>query len=456
MTGSVPLTVSENPVTQRFLTWWADKPAARLRDVAVDAQVPLCFQGQYLTRPGLLEAYQRRDVTVDVRALLELMFTLPSRLFGGDLVAMARAVGLTPVQADAIVRTAAGPPVRLARADLMQDGEAFQVIEFNVSSALGGWDLGVLTDVVLRDTDLAAFVDEQGLAYVDPIVGIADLVHAACEGADCPSRPVVAVVDWPSSYLTLEPHVRLMAGRLARFGFETVACHVGQLETRDGHLYVEGRHVDVVYRLVQVGDLLDGPDAAAAVEPILVAAETGAVRLFVPFSAGLFSSKGCLTLLQQDEHLAALTTAERELVDRVLPWTRTVRKGETAVGTERVDLVDYVLANRSALVLKPALLSSGVGVVTGWDTDQREWADAVGAALDGGYIVQRRVGPVAERFPDDRTPTGTRPLVLNWGVFVVGQGYGGAFVRALRDDDQGGVIAIRSGAGAACCFHLPD
>src|SRR5262249_20072244 len=150
-------------------------------------------------------------------------------------------------------------------------------------------------------------------------------------------------------------------------------------------------HIDVVYRFIQLGELLDGPDAPSVVEPIIAAAERGTVRLVTSFAAALFASKGCLALLYDDDHRSAFSPAERDLIDRVLPWTRNLHAGESTVDGQRIDLVDYVLANRARLTLKPTLLSGGTGVVLGWKTDQRAWANAVHDGLRSRFVVQQRV-----------------------------------------------------------------
>jgi hypothetical protein len=451
--GARPL-LAENTITQHFLARWADKPPARLQELAGELKLPFSFGNRFLTRPAFLEAEQRRLVEADTGALLDLLFTLPQRLFDGDLAAMADAVGLAPVQAEAIVRTATEHPVKLARADLFYDGQRFRLLEFNVSSALGGWDTPVLTRWLLGDPDLASFVEDEGLTFADTLAAFADVIRGECAGLDCPSRPVVALVDWPSSYPTYRPCLDFMARSLEPLGFDAIGCHVGQLTARDGHLFLEGRHIDVVYRFIQLGDLLEGPDALAVVEPVIAAAEQGKARLVTGFAAGLFASKGCLALLYDDDHRSVFTPAERDLIDRVLPWTRTLRAGETSVGGQQVELVDYVLAHRPELVLKPSLLSGGMGVVPGWKTDQQDWAEAVRTGLRSRFVVQHRVRSAVERFPAGGAAARSSELVLNWGVFVMGTGYGGAFVRALPDPDPG-VINMTTGAAVACTFHAP-
>jgi hypothetical protein len=300
-----------------------------------------------------------------------------------------------------------------------------------------------------------SFVASEGLEFTDTLAAFADVIHGQCAGLDCPSRPVIALVDWPATYPDFGPCLHFMARSLEPFGFETVGCHAGQLTTRGGHLFLERKHIDVVYRFIPLGELLTGKQALEVAEPIIAAAERGTVRLVTGFEAGLYASKGCLALLHDDDYSNLFSPAERALIDRTVPWTKILRPGETFTGSQRVDLADYVLENRAELILKPTQLYGGAGIVPGWKTDQRTWAEAVHAGLRGRFVVQRRVRPGTERFPADGTIAGTDELALNWGVILADAKYAGTMVRALPGPDPG-VINTTIGAGVTCAFHAPD
>ncbi|MET8997206.1 hypothetical protein [Amycolatopsis sp. NPDC004169] len=69
--------------------------------------------------------------------------SLPHRRYDGDVAAMARAVGFGDARAELISASAAAGRRRpIGRADLYHDGKAFQLLEMNVTSALGGLEIG--------------------------------------------------------------------------------------------------------------------------------------------------------------------------------------------------------------------------------------------------------------------------------------------------------------------------
>jgi hypothetical protein len=455
-------TSTERGLTRRYLRSAAAR--ADLSGYADSELLGVAYGGRLLDRPVFLEADQQAGLAADVAATFDLLAGLPARLFGGSLTAMARAVGMTPLQAEAVRRGCADVPLRLGRADLYQEAGGFRLLEFNTGSALGGFDNAELNRAFLRDPDLAAFVAAEGLEFTDTLRGIADTIRAACAGLDAPSRPVVALVDWPRSFPELERRLGFMARLLDPLGFEAVPCHVGQLEERGGMLFVRGRRIDIVYRFFVIADLLDGPDAPAVMEPVLAAAERGTVRLFAPLDLDVYGSKAALALLSDEGHRSAFTPAELRLIDRFLPWTRRLHPGPVHVDGQETDLLPYVLAHRDELVLKPNMLYAGLGVVPGWTTDAAEWERHVRSASGGPFVVQRRVRPVAERFPaagrcaePGAGPAGagsarSAEMFLNWGVYLVSGGYGGALVRATADPEAG-VVGMATGAKAGCCFH---
>jgi hypothetical protein len=268
------------------------------------------------------------------------------------------------------------------------------------------------------------------------------------------SFPVVALTDWPSSYPTMAPYMRQFAARWRELGLDAHPCHIGELEVRDGRVWLGDRPVDVISRMFLIEDLLESPEAPGLMNPILDAAARGEVRIFTPMDSEVYASKGALAMLSDEQNRHLFDPDELASLDRLLPWTRMVRPGPvTLEDGRRVDLVEYTLAHRDDLVIKPTLLHGGNGVLLGWheDTTEEVWRRQVSEALDGPYIVQRRIRPVPELFPGpDGTPV---PWVVAWGVFTVSDGYGGVFARANTVDSGVAVINLGSGSSVGCALH---
>ncbi|HEX8081509.1 MAG TPA: hypothetical protein VF557_14960 [Jatrophihabitans sp.] len=434
-------------LTEQYLSGFAASAvrAGEILDGVRPSTVDTGFMGRSLSRPAFLDHAAISRLSSDLEQLHVALTGLPDRLFGGDMAAFARAVGATETQADIILRGSGSVPSRMGRADFYRDDSGFRLLEINWGAALGGLDCAILNREMMRQPFIGDFIREHQLGYVDPMV---ELVHTLFTECKVPtgSTPAVALADWPESYKTLEPRLRRNVEDYARFGIEAHPCHIGQLRYAEGRVWLDDVAIDVVYRLFLMEDLLDeaGP---ALIEPVLRAAERGEVTIFSPMDADLYGSKGALALLSDEANRQRYPAETLAILDRILPWTRMVRSGPVTVSGASVDLVDYALANQRELIIKPTLMHGGIGIVAGWLTQPADWRACLAEAMDRSFILQRRIHPVAEKFPTD---SGTEDWTLTWGAFMAHRGYGGMFVRGSRDPD--GTVNMSTGATATCCF----
>jgi hypothetical protein len=109
---------------------------------------------------------------------------------------------------------------------------------------------------------------------------------------------------------------------------------------------------------------------------------------------------GRLALLSDERYAGLYTRAQRQAIERHVPWTRKVRHGPTTRhGRPIRDLAAYICQRSRELVLKPNDEYGGKGVVLGWTVDAREWEQAVDVALTQSYVVQEAVPVPREAFP---------------------------------------------------------
>ncbi|MEH1101792.1 hypothetical protein [Micromonospora sp. CPCC 205561] len=429
-----------------------DDPAAAARQSVTLGQ----YGDRFLLGPAFLSEAERRTVTRDLRTVYDLLRSLPERAFDGDLAAMAGAVGMDPLQTALITRGArAGSLVPLGRADLYHDGAGFRLLEFNVASALGGVENADINRAMLTYPPLKEFVDRHGLRYPDTLDCVVRTMYAESAATIPTDRPpVVAVVDTAENLAIVGDEVRAIAGMLTGYGVEAFVCHLGEFAYPQGRPTVAGRAVDVVLRYFLVEDLAD-PAVGPLLEPLLAAVEREEVGLVSRLDAELYGNKGTLAMLSDDRRRHLFDAAELACLDRFLPWTRHVRPRGTDPDGAEVDLPGYARARQHELILKPTLLHGGMGVVAGWQVDAAEWGARLDSALDGPFVLQQRVHPAAEPFPDGAG--GVRELYLNWGVYladrdVVDDGYAGCLVRGSTDP-AAGVVNIGAGAMIGCTFH---
>jgi hypothetical protein len=411
------------------------------------------YHGRYLSRPLFLGAAEREQLTNDLLNLHSALASLPNRLFGGDLAAFARAVGMNDVQISAILRSRGSGPPRQGRADLYRDENGFRLLELNLGSPLGGMDNGYMCDALLDNPVLAEFAQVHHLEYVDTMREKVNSIYAEC-GFSPSSSPIVCTTDWPTSYQTLAPYMAHFAERMRRHGMTTHTGHIGQLAVHDGRVWLGEQPIDIIDRLFMIEDLLESPEAPALMDPVLNAAARGEVKIYTPMDTNLYDSKGALAMLSDESNRSKFDRHELESLDRILPWTRMLQPGPvTLEDGRRVDMLEYVLSHQYDLALKPTLQHGGQGVLLGWraDTTPQAWEEQVRAALGGPYVIQRRIKPVLEMFPDDEGQPA--PWIVCWGVFTMACGYGGVYARGNSVESNIEVINVGSGAFNGSAMH---
>lgn len=439
----------ENGPTARFLD--ASRASARALDRTGPAfdRFRSWFTRPLLSRPVFLDAEEARGLDHDLTVLLRTLHALPERLFDGDEAAFAAAAGWHPPAVAEPLRLLSGPTVPLGRADLVRRPGGFSVVECNTSSSLGSFEFGELCRAFLSDPSFAAFARDAGLDYLDPLREMAATMLATA-GLGPAERPVVALVNWVSSPIDVNPS--LFVGLMEDLGFTVLVCRIDELESRGGALHYGGTRIDIAYRTFLLKTVAAEPGAAEILEPLARAVADGAVTLFSPLNADLYGSKLCLAMLSDPRHRGAFTAAELDVIDRVLPWTRVLEDGSADVDGTELPLVKHALQCREDLVLKPGIGHAGRGVVGGWMVGEDEWERLVREAAEaGGHVLQRRVPSAAERFYDHSRPEPSRCL-LHWGLFITGSGLSGGFVKGLLDHDQD-IRYLGDGSHVGCVFH---
>ena len=318
-----------------------------------------------------------------------------------------------------------------------------QFTEYNAETPAGAAYNDALTAAFLALPAMHAF---QRTHLAVPLPAAPSVVHALLDAFHAwrgvRERPVVGIIDW-AEVPTASEFV------LFRQAFEAEGIPAAIVDPRDAE-YVNGQlrfgggpPVTLLYKRVLIDELVtrEGLDS-----PVVRAVRDGAVCMVNPFRCKLLHKKASLAVVSDEAQAPLLTPAQREAVQRHVPWTRLVAERHTTVGGERVDLLPYVAANREQLVLKPNDEYGGKGIVLGWTVTEAEWQGAVRAALDVPTIVQRRV-----TIPDEPWPAWSAGGVqvtdrhLDTAPFLVdGQVVSGCLTRIASDP----LLNVTAGGGS--------
>ncbi|GHJ37212.1 hypothetical protein [Streptomyces sp. TS71-3] len=409
------------------------------------------WHGEYLARPLFVAEREMREFADDLRHLVDILISLPDRMFGGDLNAFRSVLGISDDRWAAIQQIGDALPPHNGRADLYHDGTSFKLLEFGLGSEVGGWDLaGEIPRAMLEIDAFADFARRHRLGYSHParaaVRALRDLGATVAPGRE----PVVALLEWRDGLAEYGETWRAFQSALSWAGLDILLAEVGDVHERDGALYLKDTRIDVVYRTFVAAQIAEEPDGWELVEPLLRAQRAGGILIWTPLSSSVFSNKSCMGLLSDPARRRNLGEDECRLIDRVLPWTRMLTK-ET-IGAER-DLLDECADRRDQLILKVNARGGGVGAVVGWETDDAAWRQALEKGAVEGCVVQQRVIPRPEIVVDPVSGE-TGEWHAAYGIFYTPHGYAGAYAKAVPAG-SGSIITIKSHAQArsAAVFH---
>ncbi|MDH3475042.1 MAG: hypothetical protein OEM59_15280, partial [Rhodospirillales bacterium] len=239
-------------------------------------------------------------------------------------------------------------------------------------------------------------------------------------------------------------------GRLVPYfqqqGFDAIYCDPRELAlSRKGAIIAEDKPVDVIYRFLEIRDLIDIEAEAGTLHALRAAFERNMV---VPSAGGDLEHKSVFEVLSDPRYERAFSEEQREVLRDHVLWTRLVyeRKTTGPDGSE-IDLVPFIERRRADLVLKPNRLSGGEGVVLGNRVDGGTWQAALQAAASapGSHVVQLLSPSEAEEFPEvNASGVHIESRFCVTGLFPGRRGVG-AFGRYASS----GVVNIQAGGGIA-------
>jgi hypothetical protein len=389
-----------------------------------------CPGGDAPLAPLILTGRTAGRVHAAASRVSRLVVRLGLHLAAGDSRRLADAVGLADHPARRLI--GAGPSrgwsPAMVRPDLVLCGGVPKVLELNYNSTLGGsTDSETLAAAYQAVATRLGLYPPAGAGGYSTARGALALDIAAAAGLG--RAPRIALI-----YSGLERGRRFSRffdeelECLSRKGFDVVMAEIGQVDTDGESIAVDGRRMDVAFRVYNGESALRNghdPEQLAALERVRRTS-------FVATSECLLFTSNAL-LAQLFEHVEALEEAERRLVARCVPWTVHLVDRRVERFGRRHDLDRYALANRDRLVIKPLNGHSGLGVVFGASVTATEWEHALELAFrTRTSCLQERVVPDETPVPVHHADSGTvsihrLPSVL--GPFRLGRRPGGIAVR---------------------------
>ena len=411
--------------------------------------------------PILLSPAKSRSMQEASVAVIDIATSLPRRIFGDDLAALAEYFKLPggEVIAELILCEPNGIEEALYRGDFIDTLDGLKCIEINGGSAVGGWIVALLGRLYPRVPVLARFLAEHGWALHCPDTLAAVLGHfvdgARKRPALCGNGEVnVAITAGADEHEFYNPssaaeirrvYAEVLDAASPGLRGELLFSDYADLTFQGGRVFNQGRRVHVLFEQ----QVAEGSRRQQAIGSF----KAGLLDFYTGPASQIIMDKRNLALMWELVDSSAFDEAERRAIRAVVPWTRRILRGHTDYRGERVFIPDLLATAREGLVLKRGYSSSGKHVFIGRAMSTAQWGEHVATALEeeGAWVVQEWLESVPYDLLDHHR--GPLPHDVVWGLFVFGGRFQGGFLRTLPKELDA-VINLAYGAWTLPFFEV--
>ncbi|MBS7256352.1 hypothetical protein [Flavobacterium branchiicola] len=180
-------------------------------------------------------------------------------------------------------------------------------------------------------------------------------------------------------------------------------------------------------------------------------------RVYFPDHIGLkmMGDKRNLAILLELAINEKFSPEENELVLKNVPWTAFIENKKILFKNKEYNLLELLKNNKEQFVIKVARGYQGKDVFVGKFITDNEWQEAIDLALSTNAFIAQEFSESI----DFMAPNGQNnwtPHKLIWGSFGFGDAYGGVWVRMSEVKTDVGVINSATGAVEAIVFEVVD
>jgi hypothetical protein len=333
------------------------------------------------------------------------------------------------------------------RLDAFVADDEVKFVEYNAENPSSLTDQAGLNQILFEVEALQTLARRYQLRQFTPIETLLQSLLATYSEWGGNGAPNVAILDWADEPTANE--FILLRNYFVGRGVPTTICVPDELEYKSGRLRSGDFRIDLVYKRVIIHEFLSRVDES---HPLLRACADGNVCLINPFRCKIAHKKAAFELLTDETRAGWFNPAEREVIQRCVPWTRRVLERKTSYRGQSVDLLEHVRKNRKAFILKPNDDYGGHGIFFGKGSSEAEWEQRLATALaDGDYIVQEAIQLHTEEFPIfDQHQWSLQPMFVDANPFIFRGKVDGVMVR-LSDTP---LVNVSSGGGETGFFVL--
>jgi len=335
----------------------------------------------------------------------------------------------------------------IGRGDFIVDKDnEIRCIEFNIGCSLGGWYVDFIEEMYLERSFISGFLESNNLEVVpnnffytlfDFIKGIKsdNLVDGQC---DCNNiafvHPYIKNAN-PNNLIKISDYYKKWALQNEENGV-LVFCSFDELLHENGKY----KYNDMIIQ--SIVDLQD-QDAGSI--------NRNDVNLICAPIMRILDNKLNLAVLCENQDSSIFSREEKEIIKKNIPWTRKLNNDQVDFHGESIKIIDYILKNKDRFVIKPAYGISGDQVCIGNKVSESEWKEKISTCEESKpFVVQEYIKPQVDVYHSKTS--GFDYFETVFGLFVLGNLYGGGFTRILNVNSEDGIINCSKGAEQGILF----
>ncbi|MCV9927828.1 hypothetical protein OIU83_09205 [Flavobacterium sp. LS1R49] len=339
------------------------------------------------------------------------------------------------------------------RLDLTYTEEGFKILEVNMGSSLGGWQIHSLESVIRRnhpelwDEDKSNNYKTRNTLEIYMEYLIEQIIKQVGKENDTLNLFIdmrdVEDTERNKNLCFFDNYYRQALRKKGLTG-SAYAADIKTLELINGDLYFEDKIIHGVIILA-----LDVEITPAIFRAFIMD------KIYFPDHVGLRmqGDKRNLAILRELAQAGKFALKDNELLLRNIPWTSPVEDKRTIFKGKEYNLSELLKANKDRFVIKAARGYQGKDVFIGKFQSDIEWEEILETALENGFFIAQEfsdsIGFMAPNEQNEWTPH-----KLIWGAFGFGDFYGGVWVRMSEVKTDVGVINSATGAVEAIVFEI--
>jgi len=441
----------------RFVRYAVDDRRCLAKLQLLDDDMPEGFRNyQYALHswPWFVSPNTQERLARCVREIPRLLVKALRLEFGKDHGKLARFFDVPDVLSVLFLESPIDTENMVQRTDAIYTERGLKILELNIGSNIGGWQIHWLDRQYRKQPELAPFFADTPCEtrnipgeFMSFLIGAATRLQLQADRM----VHVLFIVNPddfdPSAAECIDLEFQQALRDCGQQGQMHVATSFDDVTFKADQLYYRGRRIGVLcfsdFKLVTPPTQL----YRSAFANQVLWTENPLYRIV--------GDKRCLAILFAHRSSPMFSEEERSVIEEFVPWSATFQAQGVSFEGRRYDLADLLLREKDRFVVKHANGAQGNHVYVGKHTSRDNWSRVVEHALVHPEWVVQEYCPSLP-FYGQCGEQGVAIFDVVWGIFGFGRCYGGSWLRLMEKGAGNGVVNSDKGAEEAIVYEAMD